>query len=82
MPMLRFFFEHYILEILWYCLIYFSVQFLSMNSLLVKNVGRRDRGVYQCLVKNQQGSAQAMAELKLGGMFTLYNNILLKKVGY
>lgn len=44
-----------------------------MNSLLIKNVGRRDRGVYQCLVKNQQGSAQAMAELKLGGMFILYN---------
>ncbi|KAM8702920.1 hypothetical protein ACLKA7_005290 [Drosophila subpalustris] len=43
-----------------------DIRFLSKNSLLIQNVGRRDRGVYQCLVENQRASAQAMAELKLG----------------
>ncbi|XP_017047144.1 Down syndrome cell adhesion molecule-like protein Dscam2 isoform X1 [Drosophila ficusphila] len=43
-----------------------NIRFLSKSSLLVENVGRRDRGVYQCLVENQRASAQAMAELKLG----------------
>ncbi|XP_070137489.1 cell adhesion molecule Dscam1 isoform X2 [Drosophila bipectinata] len=43
-----------------------NIRFLSKSSLLVHNVGRRDRGVYQCLVENQRASAQAMAELKLG----------------
>ncbi|XP_017969064.1 Down syndrome cell adhesion molecule-like protein Dscam2 isoform X1 [Drosophila navojoa] len=43
-----------------------NIRFLSKTSLLVSNVGRRDRGVYQCLVENQRASAQAMAELKLG----------------
>ncbi|XP_016950327.1 cell adhesion molecule Dscam2 isoform X1 [Drosophila biarmipes] len=43
-----------------------NIRFLSKSSLLVQNVGRRDRGVYQCLVENQRASAQAMAELKLG----------------
>lgn len=47
-----------------------SIRFLSKSSLLVQNVGRRDRGVYQCLVENQRASAQAMAELKLGGELT------------
>lgn len=44
-----------------------SLRFLAKNSLMITNVGRRDRGVYQCLVENQKSSAQAMAELKLGG---------------
>ncbi|XP_059217414.1 cell adhesion molecule Dscam2 [Stomoxys calcitrans] len=43
-----------------------SLRFLAKYSLMIQNVGRRDRGVYQCLVQNQKSSAQAMAELKLG----------------
>ncbi|XP_033149971.1 Down syndrome cell adhesion molecule-like protein Dscam2 isoform X2 [Drosophila busckii] len=43
-----------------------NIRFLSKSSLMVQNVGRRDRGVYQCLVENERASAQAMAELKLG----------------
>ncbi|XP_073816744.1 Down syndrome cell adhesion molecule 3 isoform X3 [Musca autumnalis] len=43
-----------------------NLRFLAKNSLMITNVGRRDRGVYQCLVENQKSSAQAMAELKLG----------------
>uniref|UniRef100_A0A1A9UEN3 Ig-like domain-containing protein n=1 Tax=Glossina austeni TaxID=7395 RepID=A0A1A9UEN3_GLOAU len=42
------------------------LHFLSKASLLIQNVGRGDRGVYQCLVENHKSSAQAMAELKLG----------------
>jgi len=52
------------------CVVPGSIRFLSKSSLLVQNVGRRDRGVYQCLVENQRASAQAMAELKLGGELT------------
>lgn len=47
-----------------------SLRFLAKTSLVIENVGRRDRGVYQCLVENQKSSAQAMAELKLGGKST------------
>uniref|UniRef100_A0A1A9ZZV3 Down syndrome cell adhesion molecule n=2 Tax=Glossina TaxID=44049 RepID=A0A1A9ZZV3_GLOPL len=43
-----------------------NLHFLSKASLLIQNVGRGDRGVYQCLVENHKSSAQAMAELKLG----------------
>ncbi|XP_051862940.1 cell adhesion molecule Dscam2 isoform X2 [Drosophila albomicans] len=43
-----------------------GIRFLSRSSLLVQNVGRRDQGVYQCLVEAQHASAQAMSELKLG----------------
>ncbi|XP_039965640.1 Down syndrome cell adhesion molecule-like protein Dscam2 isoform X1 [Bactrocera tryoni] len=43
-----------------------NIRFLTKTSLMVHNVGRRDRGVYQCLVENSRASAQAMAELKLG----------------
>uniref|UniRef100_A0A1I8N7N2 Uncharacterized protein n=1 Tax=Musca domestica TaxID=7370 RepID=A0A1I8N7N2_MUSDO len=43
-----------------------NLRFLAKKSLMITNVGRRDRGVYQCLVENQKSSAQAMAELKLG----------------
>lgn len=30
-------------------------------------MNRRDKGMYQCLVANKESSAQAVAELKLGG---------------
>ncbi|XP_055923956.1 cell adhesion molecule Dscam2 isoform X1 [Eupeodes corollae] len=43
-----------------------NVRLLSKTTLMVQNVGRNDKGVYQCLVGNHKASAQAMAELKLG----------------
>ncbi|XP_045126213.1 Down syndrome cell adhesion molecule-like protein Dscam2 isoform X49 [Portunus trituberculatus] len=35
----------------------------------INSVGREDKGMYQCFVRNDQESAQATAELKLGGRF-------------
>ncbi|XP_076062140.1 Down syndrome cell adhesion molecule 1 isoform X8 [Oratosquilla oratoria] len=37
--------------------------------LRIDSVGRDDKGMYQCFVRNDQESAQATAELKLGGRF-------------
>lgn len=37
----------------------------------VYKVGREDRGIYQCISSNKKSSAQAMAELKLGGKVNL-----------
>ena len=41
----------------------------SENVLRIDSVKRDDRGMYQCFVRNDQESAQATAELKLGGRF-------------
>lgn len=43
------------------------IKLLTPVSLAVNNVGRNDKGIYQCSVTNKRNSAQAMAELKLGG---------------
>lgn len=37
--------------------------------LRIESVKKEDRGMYQCFVRNDQESAQATAELKLGGRF-------------
>ncbi|KAK7075666.1 hypothetical protein SK128_023683 [Halocaridina rubra] len=37
--------------------------------LRIGSVGREDKGMYQCFIRNDQESAQATAELKLGGRF-------------
>lgn len=37
------------------------------NVLRIEQVRREDKGMYQCFVRNDQESAQASAELKLGG---------------
>ncbi|XP_046638873.1 Down syndrome cell adhesion molecule-like protein Dscam2 isoform X13 [Daphnia pulicaria] len=39
------------------------------NVLRIEQVRREDKGMYQCFVRNDQESAQASAELKLGGRF-------------
>ena len=41
----------------------------SENILRIDSVKREDKGMYQCFVRNDQESAQATAELKLGGRF-------------
>ena len=37
--------------------------------LRIESVKKEDKGMYQCVIKNDQESAQATAELKLGGRF-------------
>lgn len=38
------------------------------ETLVISNVGREDRGMYQCIVRRSEGdTAQAAAELQLGG---------------
>lgn len=34
--------------------------------LIIENIGRKDRGMYQCLVRSDKENAQATAELRLG----------------
>lgn len=43
------------------------IKLLTSTSLAIYNADRSDKGMYQCLVTNKESSAQAMAELKLGG---------------
>ena len=46
---------------------------LKRNSdshiLKIDSVKKDDRGMYQCFIRNDQESAQATAELRLGGRF-------------
>lgn len=37
------------------------------EQLVVSDVHRADKGVYQCMARNERDSAQASAELRLGG---------------
>lgn len=55
------------------------IKLLTPVSLAVNNVGRNDKGIYQCSVTNKRNSAQAMAELKLGGnhFFPIFTRCLL-----
>ncbi|XP_039283563.1 Down syndrome cell adhesion molecule-like protein Dscam2 isoform X30 [Nilaparvata lugens] len=39
------------------------------SVLRIESVRKEDKGMYQCFVRNEQESAQASAELKLGGRF-------------
>lgn len=44
----------------------------SNDKLQINDVGRDDKGMYQCVVRRQDGdSFQASAELQLGGMYTI-----------
>lgn len=41
----------------------------TSETLIINNVGREDRGMYQCIVRRAEGdTAQAAAELQLGGI--------------
>lgn len=44
-----------------------KVKLLSALVLHISNVTRHDRGMYQCIVRNERESAQGSAELRLGG---------------
>lgn len=43
------------------------LRLLAPLVLVIGSVGRRDKGMYQCLVRSDKENAQATAELKLGG---------------
>ena len=43
------------------------VSLLAKDVIRIESVHRNDRGMYQCLVKNDRESAQASAQLKIGG---------------
>lgn len=44
----------------------------GQRTVVVEDVRREDRGMYQCLVKNFEDTAQGSAQLKLGGEFSHY----------
>ena len=44
------------------------VTFPTETSLAIADVRRQDRGMYQCVVSNEEDNAQAAAQLSLGGM--------------
>lgn len=44
--------------------------------LVIAAIGRRDKGMYQCLVRSDKENAQATAELRLGGEFAIYTNTI------
>lgn len=51
------------------------------EQLIISSVHRADKGVYQCMARNERDSAQASAELRLGGEFdqliSLFNHFQL-----
>lgn len=46
--------------------------------LRIENVKKEDKGMYQCVIKNDQESAQATSELKLGGRCKWWEFVFLK----
>lgn len=46
---------------------FYRINFLSPVSMVINRVSRDDKGMYQCITSNKKSSAQAVAELKLGG---------------
>lgn len=49
------------------------VRMLTRDIIHINSVGREDKGVYQCFVRNSDDSAEASAELVLGGKcFKIY----------
>ena len=48
----------------------------TKNTLEVLDLQRKDIGMYQCFVENEEESVQGTAELKLGGKPSLYLTLL------
>lgn len=48
-----------------------KIKLLDTLTLVVNRVTRHDRGMYQCVVRNDRESAQGSAELRLGGKYSL-----------
>lgn len=66
------------------------IRLLAPLVLMIGSVGRKDKGMYQCLVRSDKENAQATAELKLGGVVRFYTQMysdisirfFLEKVGF
>lgn len=43
------------------------ISLINKNILIISKIQRQDRGVYQCIVRNDKDSQQASAVLDLGG---------------
>jgi len=52
------------------------IRLLAPLVLVIGSVGRRDKGMYQCLVRSDKENAQATAELKLGGQRAFIVNLI------
>lgn len=52
----------------------------SEPVLRIESVKKDDKGMYQCFIRNDQESAQASAELKLGGRCKLSKLILFSQL--
>lgn len=50
------------------------IRLLVPLVLVIGSVGRKDKGMYQCLVRSDKENAQATAELKLGGISRWISN--------
>lgn len=44
------------------------MRLLSKEHIRITSIVKEDKGMYQCLIKNDFESAQSSAELRLGGM--------------
>lgn len=53
------------------------IRLLAPLVLVIGSVGRRDKGMYQCLVRSDKENAQATAELKLGGESAIASSVSL-----
>lgn len=45
------------------------MRLLSKEHIRITSIVKEDKGMYQCLIKNDFESAQSSAELRLGGMY-------------
>lgn len=55
----------------------------SSETLMINNVGREDRGMYQCIIRRAEGdTAQAAGELQLGGEWLILLSFMLSGTFY
>lgn len=57
-----------------------KIKLLNELVLLVNDVTRNDRGMYQCVVRNERESSQGSAELRLGGMYSFNSYLYVIKL--
>lgn len=54
------------------------VRHLSTEHIRITSIVKEDKGMYQCILKNDLESSQCSAELRLGGMY-LTDEVLVAK---
>lgn len=48
------------------------VRLLTKEHVRITAIAKEDKGMYQCLIKNDIESMQATAEIRLGGKFIIF----------